>query len=432
MPLPVTILYLIYALVGVFAILTIALKPKLFWPFLIVATVATGGLMVEGHGLVEEYLVDLIILGALLALSIGAIHLKKQKEDKWETLHRVIFIIFIMYMLVQSVRGLLVLHDPRIIRWIFFYGFLGLLTFIITKKGFPIPNARKTSIIVSVSTLIYLIAYLLVGIIYESITGSSRWDLQGYIWAGSAGAVFPLVVAMPAALFLIRSKIRNDKIIAWLVIIMGMVITHYYSARSAAVMIFAFLIIALFTVKFRKVLILIIIFAVLTMFFGIGNTLTEYTHGIAKSAVLKSNSETGRLNFIYAAINAIEKNVITFLFGYGMYTNRYIISPYLYDLGYFGSGPMPKIARTSGFSAQIIDVGLIGFLLFYLNIFFVARRVLFLKHNLNRLSILLALGMICLWPIISNIYDVLLLYLLIMPAGLFIQLSKTPLKELTK
>jgi len=428
-PLP---LYIAYALIGIIVLFIIALKPKLFWPFLIIATVAFGGLMIQGHGLVEEYLVDLIILGALLALSIGAIHLKKQKENKWETLHRAVFIIFIMYMLVQSVRGLLILHDPRIIRWVFFYGFLGLLTFIITKKGFPTPNARKTSIIISISTLIYLSAYLLTGVIYEAITGLSKWDLQGYVWSGAAAAVFPLVLAMPAALFLIRSKIRNDKIIAWLVIIMGMVITHYYSARSAAVMMFVFLIVALFTVKFRKVLVLIILFAVLTIFLGTGDTITQYTQNIAKSAALKSKSEAGRLDFVHAAMNAIEKNVGTFLFGYGMYTNRYVIPPYLYDIGYFGGGPMPKIARTSGLSAQIIDIGIIGLLLFYLNIFFVARKTLFLKHNPNRFSIILALGIICFWPLVSNIHDNVLLYLLIMPAGLFIQLSKTSLQVLTK
>ena len=69
--------YTIYALAGLLATINIAIKPKLFWPILLVASVVGGGLMIQGYGLIDEYLLGMALLGGLIALFRGKISFKQ-------------------------------------------------------------------------------------------------------------------------------------------------------------------------------------------------------------------------------------------------------------------------------------------------------------------------------------------------------------------
>lgn len=423
------ILYPIYILIGFILLFTVALKPKLFWPLLLIVSTISGGLMVQGQGLVDEYLIGMIVIGAFLTLLIGATRLKTKPCNALCAIHKILFAVFILYMLFESIRGILALNDLRVTRWVLYYITLGLLAFIITKKGFPVPHPKKIATLVTVSTSIYLSAYLLVGVLYEYFSKSSKWDLQGYVWAGSAAAVFPLVIALPCALFLMKSSLKKDQTIAWTVIILGTLAAHYYSARTGVAMMIIFLLLSLTMIKFHKVLMYFAIFLTATMLLS-GSPITKYIEKISKSVVLQDKTDSGRLDHFRAALSAISESEKTLLFGYGVHTSRYIIAPYLAELGYFGNNPTPPIARVTGIAASTVDAGLIGLILFYAIVLLTAQKILFIKNNKNRIPLFVAIGMISLWPIISDLQDLLLLYLLIIPSGIMTQLSiPLPSKE---
>lgn len=436
-----SILFIAYIAIGIILLVAVALKPRLFWPALIVAAVFAAGLSIRGYTIFDEYFIGCVLAGGLLSISVGATHLYRRKEDIWEYLHRWIFYLFVIYMVVESVRGMLILESVEKSRWVVFYGMLGIIAFVVSKKGFPVPNARKVSLIVSASATIYLIVYLLHGFLFtEVFRGISRFAIQPGEWSTTAYALFPLVVAIPAAIYLIQDKNHQYRWIGWATLILAILAAFYYLSRVSWLVIFGFLFISLFKLGIRRVVLLIICFLLIfSLLFGITGkaALTERGRAffgelwgtVEAIQISKPAHDIERQAHWQVGFVSISENWGTFLFGYGFRTHGWVISPQLKKL--FEEKGRPDLAAkvrddqsTEGFTALLVDTGLVGILLLGMNFLLTARKVFIQKKNPNRTLLLLCILFAFLWLPVINMLDIMLFYLLIMPQGLLYQLSE--------
>ncbi len=117
------------------------------------------------------------------------------------------------------------------------------------------------------------------------------------------------------------------------------------------------------------------------------------------------------------------------MFGYGIHSHHYVMGRYLQPLyaQYLPNAKVSRITRTTGFPALLIDTGWVGILLLFLNFLFVAHTILAhtrWRFKTYRYVFLSSLLIIFLWPLVSNVQDIMLFYFLIMPSGLIIQLTR--------
>jgi len=436
------------AISGLLVILTIALKPKFFWPLLIIIACSTAGLMIKGYCLIDEFLLYCLLFGAFLAISIGAVPSRRTEPSRLDKFHYLFFFLLIAYLIIQSFRGLIIWGDWRIIRWIIFYLSLGLLSFIISKKDFPAPNKKQIALLISLSTLFYFIAYLAHGLIAEKFRGLSWINLQGAEWSGTAYAVFPMILAIPSALFLIRDKIVKYKLISGIFIVIALITSFYYDSRMSFLTIFAFLFISPFVLKIRKFLIFLICFLlILSLFLSLSiktETLKSYSSVksflklIPKSAITLFAGEKGQTNDLdryaawYGALTTIKANWLTLFWGYGVHSSHFVMRPYLQKLytEYLPGVAASENIRTTGVATILVDLGLIGIFLLIINFILTALKIISHIGFEFKITALLILFLFFLWIFISNIQDIVLFYLLIMPSGLLIQFAKTQNKNL--
>ena len=433
------------AVIGLVIAGVVALRPKLFWPILIVVVVGTLGLKVQGYCLIDEYLTGCILIGGLLPISIVAVSLRRSPTDELGHLHRWVFLLMIVYMIIESIRGLLLWEDLRLTRWILYYGMLGMLSFVISRGDFPVPSARRISLIVSWSALLYFIAYLAQGLYAEAFRGISRWATQAVEWSGSAYAVFPLIVAIPAAIFLLKDSARNRRWLGWAVIIISMMVAYYYESRVSYLVILGFLVVSPIVLGVRRVApFSFLCLCLLGLFYCFGNweglieTVQHYARmlsGTATALWSPQGRDVDRYLHMQVSFIAVSANLATLLFGYGVHSHRFVIGQYLRPkyAQHFPGVVLPKIVRTEAFTALLVDTGFIGMLLLAANFLFVAHETLVQKSPI-RIILLLALVMSFLWLLVGDIQDIVLLYLMIMPSGLLVQLSRRgtaeqPLRE---
>ena len=417
---------ILYGLVGLIILVVVALRPKLFWSLLIIITVGTVGLMVPQYNLclVDEFLIACLLFGSLLAILMGAIRFRRRQEDVWDQLHRRIFLLFIGYMIIQSFRGMLLWDDLRVSRWIVYYLMLGMLAFIISRSDLPAPKTKEMSLVILSSALVYFIAYLTHGLYNQIVRGLSyaRLDIQGVEWAGPAYAVFSLVIAVPATIFLLKEYgSRKQRWMGWAMIIIALIVGAFYDCRSAWIVVLAFLIVSLFVLRLRQITAWLLITMCLTMFFYTSST--WFIQMLAKTAVFQDPGEVGRLLYTQIAFRTIIAHAKTLFFGYGIHSHHFVMAP---DLHAYGYSVGMSYVRVSGLAGLLVDIGLLGILLLGMNYLLVARKILAGGKRSAQLVLLPALAFTFMWPAVNKIEDIVLFYLLIMPSGLLIQLSKIP------
>lgn len=319
---------------------------------------------------------------------------------------------------------------------------LGILSFVISSGDFPIPDKRKIALVVAWSALLYFIAYLAQGFYAEVVCGISRFDTQGASWSGSAYAVFPMVIAIPAALYLLRYKSRNRCWLAVAVIITSLIVALYYDSRTSFLVILAYLAVSPIVLGYSRTALFLAVssavcLAVLGWFYFYGDwgkfvgQIQGYVNMLSETvAAIWSPrfSDVGRFVHDQAGFMAIGKNLSTALFGYGVNSHKFVIGPYLemlYRAKLPGiTIPVGNLVRTTGFTALLVDTGYIGILLLALNFAFTACEIMIQKTRI-RIAMFLALTIAFLWLFVSNIQDIVLLYLMIMPFGLLLQLSRS-------
>lgn len=418
----------IIAIGGLIVIGIVALRPRTFWLTLVFINVGTLGLVVRGYGLVDEFLTGCVLIGGFLAVSIKAVPLTRQPRNKLASFHAVVFSLMIIYVIVESTRGLMLWGDLRLVRWVVYYVMLGIILLTIHWGIFPVPDARKTALTISLSALIYFIAYLGQGVYLEALLGESRFITQGEEWSGSAYAVFPIIVAIPAAIYLLKDKARKWQLLGLALIAMGVLVAYYYDSRISYLVIAAFLVFSPLVLRFRRVApFLVVLLGVLgwLYYFGNWNSFVGHAQDLAQGLTSTVNlwspriSDIDRYAHIFAAFDAVGDNLVTWLFGYGVHSHRFVMGPYLNEI--YASIPgvninIPNTVRTEGFEALLVDTGFVGLFLLAANFLFAAMRLLTQRSTL-RILLLLALVMSFLWLFVANIQDVLLFYMIIMPVG---------------
>lgn len=425
-----SILYPLFALTGVALLILTATKPKLFWPLLIFSLVGTFGLMVQGYAVLDEAFAGLVLAGALLALMMRGLFVPEESNDDWHRLHLAVFVAMCAYMIFESIRGIILWEDMRIMRWIFFYGVLAIFAIVLSKKNFFVPSVSTLSRIIVESALFFFGAYTLHSYLYTSLTGNSIWDLQGNVWGGPAGNTFGFLIAVPAAIFLLKDAVLKWRISAWAFIFLGFFVSYYFDSRSSWIVILSLLSLAPFAIGLRRLKPLFsfaLIFGAWLFFFAPSVMVEEVAKDIgvlSKSAVLQFRSDSGRLDHLRAGLNAISENPFVMAFGYGTHSSHFVIGKYLRQLDYFADGQIPDVVRTTGLGAMVLEVGIVGIALLGAQFLLTFRTILIQKNDGKKVILLSVIPIAFLWLLISNIQDVMLLYFLVMPHGLLEQLNK--------
>lgn len=435
-----------FALLAVALALFIAARPRWFWPMLIVAGIVGCGPRIGGYFFLDEIISSAVVLGALLRLA-GARTKRTGNYSHAKNVHCTWFYVWIVFMIMESIFGVIYNEDLRIIRWILFYTMLGVIAWIINNRDyeFPFPSFEAVSVTIVSTTLLLYVAYLAQGMYFESILGlHGRFLSQDMVWAGSAYAVYPTLLAAPAALLLTNNYSRRIRALAWAAIAMIMVIALYYDSRISWLVIIGTFFAGLHRLKLRNMVLVVSIFLVsfalympdpLKNVVGFGQGILESVQALWNP----SESDVTRNLQLQVGFLRIADNPKTFLIGDGVYSHRFtaiphmdaLYSEYLQYTGFSIPGSRDDsrgmdIFRTVGFTAMLIDTGVIGMFLFILNWLFVGKKVL--KSAVSNKALFLAIiTMSFMWLLSNNITDITLFYLLIMPKGLIERWSQCEL-----
>ena len=430
------VLTIIYLIAGIGIFFMIAAKPRMLWPAVIFVGVFTSGLMIKGYCLTDEFLFLCIICAVLLLFLTKVL---PREKDEQRPLHLIFFLLFVSYMFIESIYGELLLKDPRIFRWSIFYIALGIFAVFVNKKKFVFPEKKELCLIVAVSALIYLIIYLISGLIFEKKLGYyGRLATQGMWWPGPAYIMFFLVLIIPCAIFLLKEESKADKILAFTVFVLILIAADFYESRVALLAMITFFAVSLPMLKIKKLLpVIFCFFVIISCFFWTGNS-QEFANGVKKesSVLIKSAevlwsprvSDLDRNLQVKIAFAAVTNNWKNFLFGYGLHSSHYVLVEYknAFYAKYIPNAPVRDVVRTTAFAAMLTDTGFVGLFLFLVNFIFAASRIAInLKNDLSHQKYLLIsiVFVAFMWVFVANIQDIILLYLLIMPRGILDNMS---------
>lgn len=420
--------------------------PKNLWPLLIVISVATAGIAINGYTIVDEYLTFCLLLGIFMFISLGFKLPSPPSPDRLERFHQIIFLILIIYLIAETFRGIIEMESIRKIRWVIFFGMVWGVSVIYRRIRYDSVSRHTVLITFTISLLCYLSFYLFHGIFSEMFRGVSRWDLQTYEWGTTAYTLFPLVVALPAVFSIIRDGHKNIRYLGWATLVLSLSASLYYDSRSALVAVLGLGVLTFPVLGIKRLtgalLLSCLIFYMFLSFIWLGERdLDDMINDIVLSgsaiwqdsegaAVAGPGRDIDRWLHIQVAFTALTENWMTLLFGHGYRASGMAISTHLYDLyrGVF----LPDKAMyvrddesTEAFTAFLVDTGLIGYMLLLLNFLCVGLQILREKNNPYRLVLLGSLGLLLFWMVIINILDVTLFFIAIMPSGLLVLLAKT-------
>ena len=434
---------LLVLIIGLTLMWLVAKRPKLFWPLLIIVNILGMGPSLMKYFFWDKALTGFIVLGALLYIS--AVKGNLRNTISWDK-HKLIFGLWISYMIIESAIGVIVNSDPRTISWILFYALLGLLSYILYQRGadFPFPSIRQFSIIVLVTVLLYNIALLAYGIIIENVMGIEfgRFAAQflfrdSFVWAPPSISSYPTIIGMPAAIFAMKERSFRVRMLVLVSIAIMITTAFYYDSRAAYIIILCIFLVSLRKIRISHIVILILIFIPLyNMFIGNLPTYDFFEEIFSSMQMLWSPSERDlpRQKHTMAAFLRITDNVVTFFVGDGIYSHKRTIIPYMEKAYENVPGVIITIksqelrdddfVRTTAFSALLIDTGVIGMLSLILIFIFTAYKVISQKGP-YRAVLLTTLLLTFEWQFGINMTGLVLFYLLFMPCGIVEQLSKT-------
>lgn len=418
---------------GISLSIVVAFKPRLFWPFLLIVNILGAGPRVIGYIILDEVYTYFLIVGALLHIAMrrGAGNSERAAEPMMG-----VFVLLMGYLMLQSVIGMVVNEDWRIVRYALLYLMMGVLYWIVQRRGgdFPFPSHRRLLYILAVTTSFYLCMFVGQGIWGERVHGPlGRFTPQEYIWAGSAAAVFPILVGVPAAgMLLLRGALLRDRVLAWLTILATMVAGFYFYSRMTW-----FVTITILATVLRRLSPFRVAFLAV-FFFGAFCFWSDETMGdllgdlFNTSQMMWAPSETdgkSRLLQLSAGFYTMSSDLRTFFIGNGFYSNRYMIVPGVRELlskyptwsdyvdtAFVGDIEL-EIVRTTGLPALMIDTGIVGLGLLAANLLFIMQKVLRSRSSVAMMLAMLPL-MAVLWLCVSNTLDLVLFYILLMPNGL--------------
>lgn len=423
-------------------------RPTQFWPALIVVNILGIGPSLMKYFFWDKALTGFIILGALCRRP-GRRYPPTSRTRR--NGHVAVFTAWIVYLVVESVVGVVANSDWRIIFWAFFYSLLGVLSYILCyrRRDFPFPSLRQCSIIILVSVLTYNVALLVYGVIVEEVIGleDGRFAAQfvfrdSFVFAPPSVSSYPVLIGLPAAIFVLNDASYKVRALALCAVGIMIAAAVYYDSRAAY-----FVIACVFLLSLRKVGILRIV-AVSVIFTTLYRPSLDdrsmwsfFNEEIFASVSIlwsPSDRDLPRQRHTVAGFLRVTDNVRTFFVGDGFYSHKTTIIPFMAQAT--RGVPVQKISiesqslrddaylRTNAFTALLIDTGVVGMLTLVLLFVLAGYKVLSSKgpHRAVLLCVLLlAFG----WQFSVNTTGIVLFYLLFMPFGLVEQLGKAASPE---
>src|SRR5437867_10552828 len=215
---------------GMLLMLAIMLQPRLFWPLLIVTSTVTGGMFVLGFSIFDEWLAGCIVLGAVPPILRGAVPLRKGG------LHSpgvVVFLFFASYMCMQAIVGAIA-YGPKALRFVLLYAVVFLMSLLLAMYQFPLPNPRTVSLLVGSSACVYFALYMLHGLFFLDFLSLVVFrEMEGIGGAGTAYAAFPIAVAVPAALLMLRNEHGLLRVLAIVTLALAIAVGILAQSRGA-------------------------------------------------------------------------------------------------------------------------------------------------------------------------------------------------------
>ena len=450
---------LLLLMLGLPVTISVALRPKWFWPLLIISSIVGIGPAVGGYFILDELFAGAIVLGGLMLIAIRGSQSDRDVERRASGLrfnHRFVYSVWAGYMIVQSIRGVLVTGDSRMARWVVLYVVVALLSQLACRTDlFEFPSPRAASLLILTTTILYYIAYLAQGVYWDFTLAQAglwgelgRFQSQQFFWSGSAFAVFPTLVATPASIMLFRYGFLKDQILVIVTFVIMCIVGFYFDSRMSFMVMAGFLCLSLPRLGARNVVLIVLIFSLLYVGFtpdpsaNIADFLLSFAWDIeAIWSPGENYSNVTRNAHLRAGIMAALDDPTIFLVGAGVYAHRTVLGPYLVGLyekylpkaaytivpGSRNDPAALTVFRSTAFTALLVDTGVIGVLLFAMN-FVVTAHKLLKREATNRPLFMTTAFMAFMWLLVSNILDIILLYLLIMPGGILYWWGREPVR----
>lgn len=423
--------------------------PKFFWTYLLIGLVFTTPLVAGGYTWYDE----IFVIGYLVANFPKRIRIKK---NVWDGL----FTIFSVYMIVQTIRGIVFFSQigpaeaVQKVRWIVMFT---VIFFVFVKST----SAKMESVIdkdlaykLTIAGLVFNAIYLVFGLVSIYLTGSAfftQFAMMSDVYRvgtspllaifGSTGYVVSVYfVIIPATLITIVNDNWRRANFAWFVLAFALAVQMLYNSRSGMLVIVAFVgLFVLQNFQSRRVMTGLMAFIPLV---GLAILFQVFFNEIDPTSIFQDLLNTvglgdpARYNldlqdidrkiWNFSAILALSDNAYNLLFGWGMRTSGYIVAPYVYDLFLEARGfaVYTEDVATPGFAALAVDTGLVGLLLVF-SLLVSCLVGIYKQQRKVDLIVLFAPTAFVLQLFVMNIFDVMLLYLALMPCGLYLTLAQS-------
>lgn len=375
---------------------------------------------------------------------------KKKIENKDK--YFLLFSIFMVYLISESIRGLFVLESIRKIRWPIFFLILLLLLYKSNEKQIRESFDKDLSYSVTLAGLIFHIIYVCYGIFAEFM-GFSRYDAQAAMigagfsnfWGGIWGHVgyvnFLFLLVVPAAFITVFSnKDFKKRRVGWITLIFLFFTAYFYDSRVTGVYLLGVLVIMLRYLKKEHVMVLgcsVLCLFIVTLFMSFADDhagFAFYLENLFESggSIWASDEHLGisrrdldRKIYLMSIYPALTETWHNFLFGYGFRSSGYVVAPHAYDLAMFfryGRSMSPDNITTEAITNLSVDCGVVGLGLLLTLTIWTAIRLYRLKGRF-RIIIIYSLFGSCFWMFATNTVDILVLYILFMPSGILFHLD---------
>jgi len=439
------IISLCVLLVGFFAGKTSRKRPELFWRYLIVGTFATYPLAVGGYTWYDE----LFAFSFIVANS-------PIKILSFNNVSRSLFLLFLGYMVCQSLRGMVVVLEYgdyvdsiRKVRWPMFF----LLIFYAYNRA-NVSAVRNVcdldlSYKITVFSLIFHGIYILWGVAAYFTNGSTDYTQYavnnfGYkyfgvnpivaIWGSTAYVASMLPVLALAVIKTLFDPMGPRRVLAWIALFVMIGTEIFFNSRVGGFSLAATLLVAAPRLGIRRIAFMGVV-AVSLVFIAsyalnMERSIEWYMEDMQRTLLLDDRGsnemqDIDRKVWFYSAIPALTDNVYNFVFGYGYRTSGRVVAPYVFELfeSYGVKRDYAESVGTEGITNYAVDTGVLGLAMF-IGLFVSAAFEIVRVGGVWKWVSVFALVQMFGWLFVINNTDVLPLFLIIMPAGILAQLNK--------
>lgn len=428
---------LVVAIGGALLVIYGAMRPRHHLQSLLAISILSAGVMLDGLSIADEILLACWLLGAIAAHPRIQFSRVKSKPGRFEQVHKLLFGLFLLYMIFQACRGVAEFGEARKLRWVVFYIMIWASMWLVSKRA-PLTKSEIYSTILW-SSFAYFSIYVASGLYAEKFRGISRWMAQQTEWGSTAYSVFPCLLAIPVAFSAALSERKKLRSLGWFTLLSIMIAAFYYDSRTVQLTILIFFCVTALFGGIRFIIKTAVAYSAILAFFLVfvwpqSRDLSFFVDDIVHSgsavfsgAGTRSGRDMDRWIHMQVAFTSISDRWDTLLLGTGLRTSGSVISLNLYNLYQeYLPGEAAGVtadASTEGFTAFVVETGVIGLLLLWANILLVVWQISYRAKGKDRWDLIASVVLAFCWMFLINMLDIVLFYLLFMPRGPILMLA---------